>query len=387
MTPPIPMPFAGRNVPHLVIEVNQECTLSCTACYKAKRAYSKPLSLVLEEIDLGARRRNLDVITLAGGEPTLHPDLPAIIRAISGRGIKVNLLTNGVGLTAERLREYGRAGLTRAMLHIDSLQSRPDARPGSTEAELNLLREALLERVVAEGLHGGLAMTAYQRNLAEIPSVVRFLQRSPSASALLITCCGQFAPIAERYGTPEIARTFRAGEPEGEQVTARKLARVLERELGLSPTQYVQSSLREDEWRWLLYLGFAIGDGNGRTATLSLSSRFARTIRLGNSLQLALKGRYKFDMVPGPAEAIAVCALYAALGCDPMNALETGRFLWVLRRRGARIRSKVLVVQQAPNLTESGEIEHCRNCPDATVRNGEIVPLCLADILHPLDAA
>jgi len=47
----------------------------------------------------------------------------------------------------------------------------------------------------------------------------------------------------------------------------------------------------------------------------------------------------------------------------------------------------VLGFQQPPSLHGDGGIEQCDNCPDATVRNGQIIPLCLADILSPLEKA
>jgi hypothetical protein len=384
MTGLVPMPFGGKDVPHLVIEVNQMCNVSCASCYKHKRPSTKPAALVEEEIDLGARERRLDMITLAGGEPTLHPDLPRIIRHIARKGIKVNLLTNGCGLTDEQLRAYRASGLTRVVFHVDSMQTRPDVAPSAGEAELNACRRALLERAARQGLRGGLAITAYRKNLDEVPAVIDFALRTPQVSLVLITCCGRFAPIAERHGSPEVARRFREAEPTGQEVTSRELAAVVERTNGLEPCQYIGSSSSDDERRWLFYLGFVVAGPGARLDTLFLSSRFRRTLRLGNALQKLLKGRYKFDMVPGPASAVAVCVLYGVLGADLANLLRTGWFLSRRGRRGARLGSKVIVVQQPPNLTPDGEIEVCRNCPDATVRNGRIMPLCLADIVSPL---
>lgn len=387
MTNPIPMPFHGKEVPHLVIEVNQQCNLTCASCYKHKQDYSKPLSLIKREIDFGARERNLDVITIAGGEPTLHPDLLEIIRYIRTKGIKVFLLTNGIDLTDEHLRRYRQAGLSRVMLHVDSLQGRPDAEPGSSEADLNAVRERLMKRVARHGLAGGLALTAYQKNKDEIPDVLTYALRSPWVSAVLITCCNCFSPIAERHGEEDLAKALRASEPDGQELTARELATILAHAIDLEPVLYVESNLRETEWRWLLYAGFAIDDQDNGVTALYLSSRYRRTIWLGSTLQKLLKGRYKFDIVPGPIESFVACVLYALLGLDRDNLARTGASLFSIFKPGARIRSKVFIVQQAPNLSETGEIEHCKNCPDATVRNGKIVPLCLADILSPIEAS
>ena len=56
---------------------------------------------------LDKRRGLLDGVAFTGGEPCLHPDLPAFMRAIRDRGFMVKLDTNGAhpGLLAEILRE------------------------------------------------------------------------------------------------------------------------------------------------------------------------------------------------------------------------------------------------------------------------------------------
>lgn len=388
MIKPIPMPFDGKDVPHLVIEVNQRCNLNCKACYKVKQGYTKPIELIKEEIDYGVSQRNLDVITLAGGEPTMHPDLAEAISYISKKGIKVTLLTNGLELGAAKLRRYGDAGLTRVLVHVDSMQDRPDAPPGATEEDCNAIRERILRQASRYGIQGGMAVTAYGEKRDDLTRTMEYALRSPFVSLVLMTCYGRFAPIAEKLGNDAVAQMFRDTELEGNEMTSREVAMILSEELDLDPTQYIESSLRKSEWRWLLYLGFSITDSDGKVDSLFLSSRYPRTIKLGNDLQKIFnKGSYKFDMVPSRAGSIAVCALYGLLGLDPFNLLKTARFLSKLAKPGAVIGSKVFVVQQPPTLTEEGELEYCKNCPDATVRNGEIMPLCTADIVSPVPSS
>ena len=61
---------------------------------------------------------------MSGGEPTLHPDLDAIIRRIRERGAIATLITNGLLLTPERIRRLNHAGLDYLQISIDNL--RPD---------------------------------------------------------------------------------------------------------------------------------------------------------------------------------------------------------------------------------------------------------------------
>ena len=384
MSASIPMPFNGKDVPHIVIEVNQACNMSCRACYKARASYTKPFEQIIEEVDFAITQRNLDMITLAGGEPTLHPRLPYVITYIRDRGIKVSLLTNGLLLTEELLARYKAAGLTRAMVHVDAFQQRPDAPEGATETDLNELRETILERVSRHGLRGGLAMTLYRSCLHEFPDLLEYLFSSPHASLLLVTCCRSFAPIALKHGVGDCAAAMDDTDLVEDEVTTAEVVNVVEERLGLVPTHHIPSSHRESERRWLFYLVFSIVDGEGNATYIYIDPRFKRTIAAANGLQKLVKGRYKLDMVPRPLEAVLVCLGYAVLGLSLPTFWRTVKFLWKLWRRGTRILSKVVVVQQLPNLTGEGEIEYCQNCPDATVRQGEIVQLCMADILKPV---
>ena len=383
MTEPIPMPFDGKDVPHIVIEVNQACNLTCKACYKHKHGYTKPIDQILEEIDYAVSQRNLDMITFAGGEPTLHPELPRAIAHATERGIKTSILTNGVLLSDERLATYEQAGLARVALHVDTHQQRPDAEPAEREADLDVVREAIFERVARHGILCGVVATLYQSNLRDLPALVDFTLRNRHASLALITLCKDFREVAKAHaveGGPDFDEHAVLAD---EEVTCEEVGEIMDREFGERPIHYIASSHSDAEKRWLFYLGFAITDRDGGYRTLFLSSRYRRTIHLANWLQKATKGRYKFDMVPGAAESVLVCWLYGLLGAEVGNLFSSLGFLSGLLRPGTRIHSKVFVFQQPPNVTADGEIEICKDCPDATVRNGEIMPLCVADILSP----
>jgi MoaA/NifB/PqqE/SkfB family radical SAM enzyme len=62
------------------------------------------------------------IITLSGGEPTLHPNLDRIIARIRQRGAIATLITNGLLLTPDRIKSLNRAGLDYLQISIDNLQ-------------------------------------------------------------------------------------------------------------------------------------------------------------------------------------------------------------------------------------------------------------------------
>src|SRR6202166_260639 len=81
----------------------RRCNLECAYCNEYDKT-STPVALetMLRRIDrlddLGTT-----IITLSGGERTLHPDLDAIIRRIRARGAIATLITNGLLLTPGRI--------------------------------------------------------------------------------------------------------------------------------------------------------------------------------------------------------------------------------------------------------------------------------------------
>ncbi len=77
------------------------CNFRCPFCYNAELVLPE-LSAVLPRLSvtgvlarLEERAKLLDGVVVSGGEPTLHPDLPALLREVRALGFLVKLDTNG----------------------------------------------------------------------------------------------------------------------------------------------------------------------------------------------------------------------------------------------------------------------------------------------------
>ena len=102
----------------------RRCNLDCGYCNEYdKTSDPVPLPVMLRRIDRLAEL-GTTIITLSGGEPTLHPDLDAIIARIRERGAIATLITNGLLLTPERIQRLNHAGLDYLQISIDN--ARPD---------------------------------------------------------------------------------------------------------------------------------------------------------------------------------------------------------------------------------------------------------------------
>jgi hypothetical protein len=95
----------------LTIDITLKCNLSCSSCDRAVGLAPSDASISVEAVERFVResldeRRRWQRISLAGGEPTLHPELDRILRALARYRefhpkCIVRILTNGHG---ERVR-------------------------------------------------------------------------------------------------------------------------------------------------------------------------------------------------------------------------------------------------------------------------------------------
>src|SRR2546423_1822557 len=99
----------------------RRCNLDCAYCNEYDKTSSPvPLTEMLQRIDRLADL-GTTIITLSGGEPTLHPQLDDIIRRIRERGAIATVITNGYLLTPERIQRLNRAGLDYLQISIDNV--------------------------------------------------------------------------------------------------------------------------------------------------------------------------------------------------------------------------------------------------------------------------
>ena len=108
----VPLAMRGMTIDEtrpqrLALHINSACNLSCSYCYADKSLEALPAERWLELVDEGMRSLGLDFVQILGGEPLLHPQLPAFLDALHQRRLMVAINTNGTLLTdawLERLR-------------------------------------------------------------------------------------------------------------------------------------------------------------------------------------------------------------------------------------------------------------------------------------------
>jgi hypothetical protein len=348
--------FPLREAPHLTLEPTRRCNLSCRLCYTRDKAHVKSLSALREELDLACRRRRLHGVTLLGGEPTLYPSIVPLVAEVKRRGLVCQVLTNGLPLLApggeSLLRDMTRAGLDKVALHVDG---------GQGHGDVEAVREGLFDLCEAAALPFSLSLTIYPETEGEIPDLVRCYARYRWFDGIL----------AVLGRDPD--------RPEDRGPTLEAQHRHIAAGLGLGPSGYVPSSADDGGAFWLVYFYFIRAD-DGRTFGLS-----PRLHHAGRRLGRAVTGRHWLVPCFDPRRAASLFLLLG--GLDVLLApRRLGAFFGMLRGRGAlaALRSHYVAIQRPPEVDPaSGELVLCHHCPDATVREGRLTPVCLADFVRP----
>lgn len=373
------LPWKNEHVPHAVLDILRGCNMRCRACYNHTTAAIKPLSQIQSELDILQQHRRLDSLSIAGGEPLLHPQLLHIIRMVKSRGISVELFTNGLCLTPAILRDLKTAGVDVLFVHIDGQQDRPDL--GANQA-INTLRSRLFAQVAGANLEAGLAITAYPDTPEDTHAAIEFVLTSPHVDYLLATLHRPSPSPEPLTGSLDVG--LRCNPPtrdwlnQQRQLTNHDIARQMHDRFGLSPFAFIPSIANPDDPRWLTYLTGVVIAPDG--TTLRQGQRVSVAERLFLAAHRRLTGRYPFFM-PHSQRRLRMQLLANALTGG--HTADNLRLLFESLRPGRQFRTKRLLFQWLAQVDATGRLVHCDHCPDATVVNGKLVPVCVCDDLVP----
>lgn len=373
-------PWSLTDNPMAWLEITDACNISCDGCYRKKLSGHKPLEQVKEDIRFFKQWRNPDSITIAGGEPLLHPQLDDIVAYIHELGMKPMLITNAVLLTEDRAAELRNAGLFGITLHIDSRQERPGW-DGKSETQLNQLRQQyadMLNRV--GGLHVVFNSTVFDHTLPEIPAVVNWAQENIDRVSALAFITFRTATT----DTPHAANLLKEGVTTGDLTYVRpvfadtfitstgvydaiKQARPL-----YEPAGYLGGTVRHDSFKWLLSV--TIGTRHG-----IIGSAGRKTMELMQNLHHFFTGTYL--VYSGKTRVGRKVFLLGIFD----RAIRKAGWTWLksVLCRPWRLFGSIYIqgigIVQAPDILPDGTVDMCENCPDMTVYNGTLVNSCRLD--------
>ena len=90
-----------------LVQINEDCNLHCAHCFVSASRIGRqmPLAEVVEKVIPRLVECRVRRVTLTGGEPSIHPDILAIVRAFHAANLDVGICTNATTLDDTQIRE------------------------------------------------------------------------------------------------------------------------------------------------------------------------------------------------------------------------------------------------------------------------------------------
>jgi hypothetical protein len=362
------------------LEPTKKCNLACLGCYRENDPRGhKTLGEVRRDLDVFERFRTVDGVSIAGGDPLVHPEIVEIVRMVAKDGLKPIVNTNGLALSEGLLGELKDAGVAGFTFHVDSKQGRPGWKRAD-EIELCELRQRYAEMVAAVGGVGcSFNATVYEDTLRYVPDVLEWAQRNIEIVGTVVFIAFRAGIVGNDFdhyvrGAPvdfSMVPYATSDDTAHELQSTDIVAEIRKRFGDFVPAAYLNGTERPDTFKWLLSgrLG-AKGEVYGYVGP--------RSMELAQVYHHLRTGRY---LAYTPPRTLSRGRSMLALSVlDPGLRGIARRWLRVGARRPwrllARLHFQSVMIIQPADIYEDGRQNMCDGCPDMTVWNDRLVWSC-----------
>lgn len=362
------------------LEPTSACNLACDGCYRENVPNThKSLDEIRDELETFERLRIADGISIAGGDPLMHPQIVEIVKIIAEKGVKPIINTNGNTLTMELLRELKKVGVYGFTFHIDSKQGRPKWKDKS-EIELNELRFQYAEMLAEVGnISCSFNSTVYEDTLQYVPEMVDWAGKNIDKVQVMVF-------IIFRLAVPNLPFDWYAGakkidmnvlvysdtkEKKVDLKSSEVVTEIQKRFPDFSPSAYLNGTEQPDSFKWLLTGRIGSKEkiyGYTGPKFMEIMQTFHH---LGTGKYLAYekpsltrKGRSMLLLSPFDKGVRNITKNYlSSVFPNPLRLFK-----------GLHYQSIMII--QPVDFLPNGSQNMCDGCPDMTVWNGELVWSC-----------
>jgi hypothetical protein len=378
----LPWNFSDNTISWL--EPTSACNIYCDGCYRKNEPQShKPLEVVCRDLEIFKSLRRSDAISIAGGDPLLHPQIIEIVEKTAKMGFKPIINTNGASLTVDLLRRLKEAGAFGFTFHIDSGQQRPGWK-GKSESDLNELRLQFAEMVASVGgLCCAFNSTVYSDTLGSVPEVVDWAGKHIDIVHLVVF-------ILYRGISPDLQFDWYVGGTKtnvfagadklpyaGLKIKTNTLkstdvvAEIRKRFPEFSPCAYLSGTESPDSFKWLLSSRF----GTNKKIYGYVGSRFMEIVQAWHHFA---KGCYLGYPSPKTMRRGKSSLLLSSF--DPGLRKIRREYLSSILTSPADfikpLRIQSIMIIQPIDVLADGSQNMCDGCPDVTVWDGKLVWSC-----------
>lgn len=344
------LPWKETDNPNGWIEPTTRCQLRCPGCYRgcgAAEGCDRSFEELTGDIKELIHRRNIQTLTIAGGEPLLYGKLDELIAYARNLGLDVVVATNGESLDTARLQRLSAAGATRVMIHIQTGQGRADGDfPGAVEARREQFCEMFRN---AGGTTLGFFFAVNTGNITEMMRLIEQTKRNPDVIRMVLFMMQQDLLTGRESGRPDWA----------------ELKQRVEEAYGMEFAAFLGRT-RQGGVSWLLG-GIVYA---GRRILGSIDGAVFRRVQ---EERRRSEGRYVHTSNRTWKEngtGLSFCAGNASIR----------RLTWNWAKSGFRrpLRHQVIMLLRTPE-KPAHMWDYCEGCPDMMLHEGHLVPSCLLE--------
>lgn len=363
------------------LEPTSKCNLACEGCYRENINEHKSLDEVKKDLEVFNQWRTYDGVSIAGGDPLLHPNIVDIVKLVKADGHKPIINTNGLALEPALLHDLKKAGLVGFTFHIDSKQGRPGWK-NKTEQELNTLRLQLAEAVAREGgLSCAFNATVYEDTLKDVPDLVQFAQEHIDLIDVMVFIVyraavqeGEFQYYYQGKAIDPSPLVYSVEEKKQRiDLTSREVVRTIRQRFpDFAPSAYLNGTENPTALKWLYTGCYGIP---GKVFGY-VGPKFMETVQSVNHL---VNGKYLAYAPKSQLESGRSAMLGMGL-LEPGSRAAFKQYARHLLHKPMDVTKKVhfqtVMIIQPIDILPDGRQSMCDGCPDVTVHEGKLVWSC-----------
>ena len=358
------------------LEITDDCNLACEGCYRPRKQNHKSLEQIANELALFSKQRKSDCMSLAGGDPLVHPEIVQIVKMVKSAGWKPIINTNGLALGRKLLHKLKEAGAHGFTFHIDTTQVRSDSR-AQTEKDLNSLRLKFAEMLAAEGgLTCSFNQTVSTQTLEQVRDTLEWAQQHPDIVHTMVFILFRTPYFSEAFdfyanGKPvNIGATYEKPDWGGRQPLAAKdvVAKIREADPDYRPCACLSGDADPESTKWLLACRLT----SKKRGFGYLGPKSMEAIQASHHF---FKGTWLSYTSPGSNRSgrtlMSLCALFdrqvrstarhylASCVKNPLNIFDT-------------VYMQSFMIIQPIDILPDGQANMCDGCPDMTMHEGKL---------------
>ena len=372
------------------LEPTSKCNLYCDGCYRENRNDShKSLDEIKRELEIFKSMRKSDSVSIAGGEPLMHPDIIEIVRLVKNMGWKPVINSNGELLTMDLLRKLKSAGVFGFTFHIDSGQGRAHWK-GKTELELNELRLKLADMLYDVGdLSCAFNLTVYPENIKYVPQLVKWAQDHIDRVHIMVFIIYRIAVRnsefdyyvgGQKLTFEEVPYSVENEERRTDVTSLEVVDEIRKYEPDFRPSAFLNGTHKVNSFKWLLTGRL----GNKHQIFGYVGPRFMEIVQSVKHIftdkylayaetKLNRRGRSYFWLSFFDKGVWNACKTY-------FKSIITNPLAFF-----SKVHFQSIMIIQPTDILKNGDMNMCDGCPDISIYDGDLVWSCRMEEMYKYD--